>query len=234
MNARRTLVLVDADDTLWENYRFFSDVIAEWARWMAARGVPPARAIATLEEVEDRNIPRSGYGSAPFVTSLRETFFALLPDAGKADVREFSAFADSAEASLRDHEIQLLHGVEAALDELAARCSLVLFTKGRADEQLAKLARSGVAHRFDDARVVAEKHVEAFAAECVRRHADPAQTWMVGNSARSDINPARRAGLRTIHVPHPAPWHRDEETLVDAGPATLVARTFADVPHLLR
>ncbi len=82
--------------------------------------------------------------------------------------------------------------------------------------------------------VVADKHVEAFVRECVRHGAEPSRAWMVGNSARSDVNPARRAGLRTVHVPHAAPWHRDEEPLVDVGLPTLVARTFADVPALVQ
>ena len=76
----RPLVLVDADDTLWENYRFFADVIDAWARWMNDRGVETTRAVAALEACEDRNIPRTGYGAAPFVASLRDAWVELLPD----------------------------------------------------------------------------------------------------------------------------------------------------------
>src|SRR5207244_2628444 len=66
------IVFVDADDTLWENYRFFVDVIDEWKRVIAGHGVDPARAEATLHAVEDRNIPTTGYGAAPFVRSVVE------------------------------------------------------------------------------------------------------------------------------------------------------------------
>jgi putative hydrolase of the HAD superfamily len=233
MTAARPLVLVDADDTLWENYRFFAEVVDEWARWIAARGVPSERAVAVLEACEDRNIPRTGYGSAPFMASLRDAFFELRPDADAEEIRDFSEMADRAQDELRDHRIDLLPGVAEGLAALASRARLVLFTKGREDEQLAKLERSGLAPHFTAARVVAEKHVEAYAEECARHRAEPSAVWMVGNSARSDVNPARRAGMRTVHVPHPAPWHRDIEPLVQAGIPTLVARDFADVPHLV-
>lgn len=111
------------------------------------------------------------------------------------------------------------------------RARLVLFTKGREDEQRAKFERSGLAHHFHAARVVRDKGIEEFVRVCEEHDAAVERSWMVGNSARSDVNPARRAGLRTIHVPHSAPWHRDEEPLVSVGPPTLVARTFADVPR---
>jgi putative hydrolase of the HAD superfamily len=225
---------VDADDTLWENYRWFADVVAAWARWMEERGVAAARATATLEECEERNIPLPGYGSAPFAASLREAHEILRPDAPAAECRASREFTEWAEGTIRNHPIQLLPGVEEACAALAHRVRLVLFTKGCEDEQLAKFERSGLAPHFRGARVVAEKRIEDFLAACAEHGADPADSWMVGNSARSDVNPARRAGLRTIHVPHPAPWHRDEEPLVAAGPPTLVARNFADVPRYLR
>jgi putative hydrolase of the HAD superfamily len=233
MSAHLPLVLVDADDTLWENYRFFADVVASWARWMEARGVAAERAVATLEACEDRNIPRTGYGAAPFVASLREAFFELRPDASVHEAGEFTELADRAEDSIRNHPIELLPGVADAIASMSHHARLVLFTKGQEAEQVAKLERSGLARHFQGARVVADKHVDAYVAECARHRAEPGQAWMVGNSARSDVNPARLAGMRTVHVRHAAPWHRDEEPLVEHGPPTLVARTFADVPRLV-
>ena len=230
----RPLVLVDADDTLWENFRFFADVIDAWARWMATLGVPSGRAVATLEACEDRNIPHAGYGAAPFVASLRDAWCELCPGAGAAETGAFDDLARWAEASIRSHPIVLLPGVGEALADLAPRARLILFTKGREDEQIAKLARSGLAHHFHGARVVREKHADVYAEECALHRVAPDEAWMIGNSAHSDINPARRAGMRTVHVPHPAPWHRDEEPLVGDGIPTLVARSFADVPAFVR
>ena len=233
----RPLVLVDADDTLWENYRFFADVIDAWARWMNDRGVETTRAVAALEACEDRNIPRTGYGAAPFVASLRDAWVELLPDDDRAERAtedaDFHTFARWAEQTIRNHPIVVLPVVADALAAMAPRARLVLFTKGREDEQLAKFERSGLARHFVAARVVADKHADVFVEECARHGAAPAASWMIGNSARSDVNPARRAGMRTVHVPHASPWHRDEEPLLASGLPTLVARSFADVPRLI-
>jgi putative hydrolase of the HAD superfamily len=228
------LVLVDADDTLWENNRYFLAVIDAWVGWVGARGVAAATALAVLEGCEDRNIPLRGYGAAPFVASLREAFCELLPGAGAAERSGFEEFARREEAGIRDHEIVLLPGVADAVAALAPRVPLVLFTKGRDDEQRAKFARSGLASAFADVRVVAEKRAEVYAEECARRGIPPDRAWMVGNSPRSDVNPARRAGLRTVLVPHDAPWHRELEPLAPEGRhPVLVASSFADVPRLV-
>lgn len=233
MTTHLPLVLVDADDTLWENNRYFTRVLEAWAAFMASCGVDTARAVTTLESCEDRNIPHTGYGAAPFVASLREAYFELRPDASRAEAGAFGDLAIWAEDAIRSHPIELLSGVADALGEMAPHARLVVFTKGDDAEQRAKVERSGLAHLFHGVRVVPEKHAGVYAHECEQRRTAAHLAWMVGNSARSDVNPARRAGLRTVHVPHPSPWHRDIEPLEDAGPSTLVARTFADVPRLV-
>ena len=44
---------------------------------------------------------------------------------------------------------------------------------------------------------------------------DPARTWMIGNSPKSDINPALEAGLNAVFVPHAHTWALENQ---DIGP----------------
>jgi len=224
------IVFVDADDTLWENYRFFATVIDEWMRVLAGHGVDPARAEATLHAVEDRNIPRTGYGAAPFVRSVVEAFHELVPHADAATRLDVARFAERAETTIRAHPIELLPGVADAVPRIAARRRVVVMTKGQDDEQRAKVERSGLAEFFADVRVVAEKDAAAYADAARAFGASPSACWMIGNSPRGDVNPALAAGLSAVLVPHPAPWHRD---LAPLDPCALVARSFADVPRLV-
>ncbi len=224
---------IDADDTLWENARHFQRVLAEWAELMERLGVGAARAIHVLEECEDRNIPRTGYGAAPFCASVREAS-ALLLDANDATARgETERFAERALLQIRDHAIELLPGVRDGLESLARHRHLVVLTKGQDAEQRAKLERSGIAALFADCLVVPEKHAAVYRDATARYGASPGACFMVGNSAHSDINPARAAGLQTVHIPHDAPWHRDVEPLVTDGPVTRIAQTFAEVPDIV-
>ncbi|MCG3135445.1 MAG: hypothetical protein HMLKMBBP_03101 [Planctomycetes bacterium] len=229
----RPLVLVDADDTLWENNRAFTEAIELWRAWMEVRGIPRDDAVRALEAAEDRNIPRTGYGAAPFAASVADAYAALRPVASDAERAEHADLVLRIEMHVRTHPIELLPGVEDGLAALAERARVVILTKGREDEQTAKVARSGLARHVEATIVVAEKRPDVYAAACARFAADPPRSWMIGNSPKSDINPARRAGLRTILVPHAAPWHRELEALCDTGFETEVVATFADVPRVL-
>jgi putative hydrolase of the HAD superfamily len=53
---------------------------------------------------------------------------------------------------------------------------------------------------------------------------------MIGNSPRSDINPALKAGLRAVFIPHPHTWELEHEELDHADEQLTVITAF---PHLL-
>jgi putative hydrolase of the HAD superfamily len=44
---------------------------------------------------------------------------------------------------------------------------------------------------------------------------DPSLTYMIGNSPRSDINPAVAAGLHAVFIPHPHTWELEHEEISD-------------------
>ncbi len=59
---------------------------------------------------------------------------------------------------------------------------------------------------------------------------DRDRTFMIGNSPRSDINPALKAGLRAVYIPHPHTWVQEQEPLDLAGERMIVLSSF---PRLL-
>jgi putative hydrolase of the HAD superfamily len=93
---------------------------------------------------------------------------------------------------------------------------LILVTKGDPVEQNDKLRRSGIAQHFQAVEVLHEKHRTAYVTLIDRHQAEPKTTWMIGNSPRSDINPALSAGLNAIFVPHPSTWVLEHEVVIEA------------------
>src|SRR5512142_360344 len=75
-NGSQTL-LVDADDTLWENNIYFERVIAGFVQELAARGIAAETGNRVLWEAEQRNIRITGYGSQAFCRTLHEVARAL-------------------------------------------------------------------------------------------------------------------------------------------------------------
>jgi putative hydrolase of the HAD superfamily len=57
------------------------------------------------------------------------------------------------------------------------------------------------------------------------------RTWMVGNSPRSDINPAVEAGIGAVYVPHPNTWTLEVEKVVDSD-RVVVLRSFRELLEL--
>jgi putative hydrolase of the HAD superfamily len=79
--------------------------------------------------------------------------------------------------------------------------------------------------------IVAEKHVSEYQSLVDRHALNSEHTWMVGNSPKSDINPALGAGLNAVFVPHDDTWVLEHEELADAAPARrlLVVKKFSEL-----
>jgi putative hydrolase of the HAD superfamily len=108
--------------------------------------------------------------------------------------------------TIAEQEIELLPGVEATLAELAGRHRLILMTKGDHAEQADKLARSGLAPHFVAVEIVAEKDPQAYRDVILRQNAAARSAWMIGNSPKSDINPALAAGMHAVFLFHKDTW----------------------------
>ncbi len=113
---------------------------------------------------------------------------------------------------------------------LSARHDLVLLTKGDVEEQKLKVERSGIAEYFRQVVIVPEKDVTTYHRVVGELQVDPQRTWMVGNSPRSDINPALDAGLNAVYIPHPHTWHLEHEEVQNTGKGQLLTLSaFADL-----
>ena len=201
--AGQTL-LIDADDTLWENNIYFERAIAAFISFLDHHEYSPAEVRQTLNAVERETILTHGYGLSSFTRSLVDCFERLSPAPVTEEKRErIRGFA----RSIAEQEIELLPGVAETLAELATRHHLILMTKGNHAEQADKLARSGLAIllcRRGDCR-------RKRSGSLPRRDPSPRtlqarSAWMIGNSPKSDINPALAAGLHAVFLFHKDTW----------------------------
>jgi putative hydrolase of the HAD superfamily len=221
MSTPRTL-LIDADDTLWENNIYYERVTAEFVAALAAHGVAAKQAHETIWATEQRNIKLTGYGSQAFCRSLHEA-------ARELGVNDLEPQIAGWEDFIFHHAVELMPGVADTLPRLHAANRLVLVTKGAAAEQLGKLRRSGLDGYFDATEIMFEKNVAAYQALITNHQLPPAATWMIGNSPRSDINPAKAAGLGTVFIPYHTTWQHEIEEINPEGAATLMLDDFAQL-----
>jgi putative hydrolase of the HAD superfamily len=207
-------LLIDADDTLWENNVYFERAIAAFIGYLDHREHTPAEVRAALNAVERETILTHGYGLPSFTRSLLACFERLSPEPFTEQKR---AQVESFARSIAEQEIELLPGVAETLAELAARHRLILMTKGNQAEQADKLARSGLASYFSAVEIVAEKDPPTYREVIARHELAPHTSWMIGNSPKSDINPALAAGLHAVFLFHKDTWVL-EHAAIDPAP----------------
>jgi putative hydrolase of the HAD superfamily len=104
------------------------------------------------------------------------------------------------------HPVELLDGVVEAVDELGGRYALMVITKGDLFHQESKLARSGLAERFQRVEIVSEKDEATYRRIIERVGVTPDQFVMAGNSLRSDVLPVAALGGHAVHVPFHTTW----------------------------
>ena len=217
MEGRQYLV-IDADDTLWENNIYFERAFEEFCDFLAHSSMTAPEVRAVLDEIEIVNNKIHGYGAANFARNLSECYQRLVErEVSSHDLPRVMRFAEQ----IVHHPVELIPGVEGTLEYLASRHDLTLFTKGNPEEQKLKLDRSGLAVYFGHAAIVKEKDAASYAALIRDRDLEPERSWMIGNSPKSDINPALEAGLNAVFIPHEHTWRLEHEEVRD-GPGRLL------------
>ena len=207
-------LLIDADDTLWENNIYFERAIAAFIGYLNHRDYTPAEVRTALNAVERETILAHGYGLSSFTRSLVTCFERLSPaPMTEEKTQQILSFA----RSIAEQEIELLPGVKETLAELDGRHRLILMTKGNHAEQADKLARSGLSGCFSAVEIVQEKDPPAYREVIARQELTPHTSWMIGNSIKSDINPALAAGLHAVFLFHKDTWVL-EHAAIDPAP----------------
>ncbi len=237
MIAGRQHLLIDADDTLWENNIYFEHAFDEFVDFLGHSRLTPEEIREVLNEIELANAKLHGYGSLNFGRNLQECYQHLAErHIAREDLVRVMEFAERILA----RPIELIDGVEETLADLSRHHELTLFTKGHPEEQKLKVDRSGLAAYFAHSAIVKEKDVAAYRALIAERGMDPANGWMIGNSPKSDVNPALEAGLGAVFVPHARTWVLERTDLRRDFPRLLEVENFADLraifcePHSYR
>ncbi len=207
-------LIFDCDDTLWENNVYFERAIEAFLDAVAHAGLSREAARAVFNDVERANTVAHGYGSLVFSRSLRDTYRRLVP--GEPDEAELGRIEALGTAILSQGQ-ELIPHVETTLAELSRRHTLTLLTKGQEEEQRLKVERSGLERYVQHVEIVAEKNVDTYRATLATLGVEPERAWMVGNSPRSDINPALAAGMGAVFIPHDHTWVLEHEEVADGG-----------------
>ncbi len=225
----RLTLLFDADDTLWANNIHFERAIEAWLEVVINGAWTPDAARAELDRIEEANFTSRGVSTSAFGVHLRLAAGAILPaHALPAAVPRIAAIVDA----MPRGTVTPFEGVSETLDVLGARHVLGLVTRGDPAEQWAKIDASGMRRHFAHIAVVEHKVPATYRELVTRWRLDPASTVMIGNSPRSDIVPARAAGLRAVLVSHASTWRLERADLDPDDHGVVRVGRFAELLDL--
>jgi putative hydrolase of the HAD superfamily len=219
-------LVFDADDTLWENNIYFERAFDDFCAFLDHSALTAAQVRDVLNEIELVNAKIHGYGSKNFGKNLQQAYQHLAErEIRQGDLDHVMSLAER----ILEQPLEVIEGVEETLAELAGRHPLTLFTKGHPEEQRMKVDRSGLGRYFSHTAIVKEKDAPAYRRLVEDRRFRAAETWMIGNSPKSDINPALEAGLNAVLVPHPHMWVLEHQDLRDGGERLRVVARFVEL-----
>jgi putative hydrolase of the HAD superfamily len=197
-----TTIGFDADDTLWQNETYFRLTQDRFLKALVDHA-EPVQLKERLEAAERRNLAYYGFGVKGFTLSMIETAVEVTEGRVPATV-----IADliALGRQLLEHPMELLPHARATVTALSAEFRLVLITKGDLLHQERKLAQSGLGDLFHGVEIVSDKTEATYNAAFARHGTGADQAMMVGNSLKSDVIPALRAGAWGVHVPQDLEW----------------------------
>ncbi len=207
-------IIFDADDTLWENNIYYTQATADFFDLAAEAGVGREEVQRDFDHLELQVVRERGYGSQHFVYILKELFRRYSNARRKTlDEERFRQIVRRFE----DHPVQppqLFDGVLETLRYLKDKYNLYILTKGEFDEQEGKILRAQVNNCVKKYFILPEKNDQAYLKLISENGWQAEETCMVGNSPKSDINPALRVGMYAIHIPYRDTWKLDDEPIV--------------------
>jgi len=229
--ARLKQLIFDADDTLWENNKFFIDTTESFYDLCVEAGFDRKSVIESFNEIEIKSVKENGYGSESFIFIL-DYLFSNFNNKIRLDKKKYDNLIANFESHTKNNP-PLFPGVPKVLEFLAQKYDLFVLTKGNISEQQEKINRSGLKKYFKKEFVVSEKNDDTYLSIIKEYNWIANECCMIGNSPKSDINPALRCGMYTIFIPYAYTWKLDNEKLIKNKSKSIEAKNFSEIPLLI-
>jgi len=211
------ILLIDADDTLWENFQYFEQGRKIFLNHMNVYGFEISAVDNHLKKMDSERVHEFGFGSMGYKMAMERTVKYFLKQQNREYSKEDEKILNEIRELVANHEIVPYDGVDETLSYLHEKYPLFVVTKGVFQEQSNKVERSGLKKYFKDVIVIPDKQISDYEKIIKNMHLDKEITWMIGNSPKSDINPPSAIGLGAVYVHQEESWDFEHEELKTNG-----------------
>jgi putative hydrolase of the HAD superfamily len=205
-------IMFDLDDTLVYCNKYFHFILDqfsdEMSTWYSPAGVSRASILEKQTEIDINRIQVQGFRSEHFPQSFIDTYRYFQHLTGRAASHLEEEKLWKLGESVYELEIEPYPMMEETLDSLACGGhELHLYTGGDTLIQRRKIERMNLERYFQD-RIYVRQHKNTAALEQILTDGrfDRDNTWMIGNSVRTDVLPALQCGINAVYLKQEAEW----------------------------
>ncbi|MGZ9584195.1 HAD family hydrolase [Paenibacillus marinisediminis] len=240
MPLKQTLFF-DLDDTLVYCNKYFYAAIDQFldlmTTWFQSYRLTSQEIRAIQAENDIQGVKVQGFASEHFPQSLQKTYAYFSGLTGREQSQDEWDLLWKLGMSVYKTEVEPYPGMIETLDELRDQGhELFLYTGGETVIQQRKIEQMSLANYFGD-RIFIRQHktTEALHSILEQLRIDRLQTWMVGNSLRTDVVPALTNGLNAIYLKQPNEWafNMVEMTAQPKG-AFFTIHKLTEVPQIIK
>lgn len=170
-------------------------------RLMERQGFARIKVERFFNNRDRRNVKTLGFSKRRFGLSMHQTYRHFSYEINRPLRRSVTIEIDAIRDRVFKKQPQLVPFASTILQSLARTNRLILLTKGTQKAQLHRVSTSGLGHFFEKILVVKQKNRNTFKSIVHTLNVSPSNAWSIGDSIRSDINPALQSGLNAIWIP---------------------------------
>lgn len=198
MQTKNKVLIYDLDDTLVDTSEVYYSVREKFLQILIDEGFPSEKILDLFETIDTKNITIYGHRPERYKISMLETydscckkFSFLIKDNILKELEKCGKTILEKMPLLIDNALELLEWGYKNYRQ-------VLFTRGLESLQIQKITHVGLTHFFDKIKVVSTKDKQILSGFLSEINACKEDCWIIGDSVKSDINPAIELGINCI------------------------------------
>lgn len=211
-NSRRPLIVFDLDDTLVDTSNVYWTARSKFANALASNGLDASEIIQKFEEIDGKNMKSMGFSPDRYGKSMQETYEWFVTHSYISHSKQLEIEIKNSGDLIYSLTPDLIEGAKDLLEWCNIRFDLVLLTRGIEELQQKKLNHHNIGRYFKLIKVVSEKGTRELEDIILEAGHRLSNTWVIGDSIKSDINPAIDLGLKCIlfvYAHHSYYWQQE-------------------------
>lgn len=230
IDREKPVIILDGDDTLWKTQQLYDQAKMSFREIMRKQGFPdPLDFFNTLDA---ERVSTAMFSKTRFFESMLITYAMFCERYKKKWDIELESEIRNLGFAIFKFPPELYEDTYLVLRRLRNRGTLILFTNGDEEIQKSKIESLGKRFRsyFNKVRITAMKTEEEFKQILMEVNTPASKTWVVGNSVKSDINPAIKLGIKSILIPR-GTWKYEESEFLPNN--VMVASTLTEAAEII-